>query len=71
MLKLEEITYLGGQLLEINPDPVPKFRIIRDVLKVPKEETLYTHAKQEMLKSKWVRELEEEQWENGQRLIWN
>ena len=64
-MNLSEITDLGGQLLNMNPDPAPRFRIMRDVLKLPQDDALFVQAKQDMLKSKWVMELAEEQWENG------
>jgi hypothetical protein len=65
MISADEITGLGEQLLTMNPDVVPKFLILRDVLKLSPEDTQYRKAKSDMTGSRWIRELAEEQQDNG------
>lgn len=65
MISQQEIIRRAERLLSMKPDPVPRFLIIRDILKLSPETVEYREAKAELLQSKWLRELSEEQWENG------
>jgi hypothetical protein len=62
-----ELHETARKILDLNPDLVPKFRLMRDVLGVQPDSSEYHQAKQEMLRSKWVRQLADTQRENG---IW-
>lgn len=65
MKELELIEEVAERILGRNPDPIVRFRLLRDVLKVPSDANLVIRARQEMLKSRWVFELKSEQEEDG------
>lgn len=65
MIMLETIEKLANRILEDDPDPVVRFRLLRDVLKVPPNEKTIVRAKKEMLKNRWVSELERQQEKDG------
>jgi len=56
---------LADRILRDDCDPVVRFRLLRDVLKVSRNSNEFVDARREMLKSRWVVELESEQRENG------
>lgn len=62
---LREIEERAEKLLQLNPDPVPYFRILKDVLEISPSEPAYQQAKQKMLESAWARELVDSQWADG------
>lgn len=53
------------RILQEDPDPVVRFRILRDVLNVPADTDALRNARREMLRSRWILELENEQREDG------
>ena len=56
----------GAQrILQENCDPVVRFRLLRDVLKLPSNSEMLINARREMLQSQWVLELRNEQREDG------
>jgi hypothetical protein len=59
--ELEIVNKTADHILQRNPDPVVCFRLLRDVIKASPNTSMLIHAKQEMLKSRWVLELESEQ----------
>ena len=59
------IEEMAHRILQENPDPVVRFRLQRDVLKAPSDSDTLFHARQEMLKSRWVLELKNEQRKDG------
>lgn len=52
-------------LLAQNPDPIPRFRLMRDVLCLPADDPLYIESHRAASSSHWVAELEDTQGENG------
>jgi len=52
-------------LLQIRPDPVPRYRILRDILRRPDGDPELDDAKTAALGSRWVNELTEEQNRDG------
>lgn len=64
MKQREVIEESANRILQANPDPVVRFRLLRDVLRVSSAD-LVTRAKQEMLGSRWVSELKREQENDG------
>jgi hypothetical protein len=52
MYDINEIKALGHKLLEMNPDPVPRFRILKDILSISPDYPDYIEAKKGMLDSK-------------------
>lgn len=65
MFTLNQIESTAATILSKGPAPVVRFRLLRDVLMVPADDPGYDQGKKAMLQSHWVKELEEEQWENG------
>lgn len=65
MDKLNEIKGLGEVLLARNPDVVPRFRIIRDILEIPSTDPMFTEAQVDLANSKPALELIESQEANG------
>lgn len=65
MKGLETIEETAEKILQENPDPVVRFRLVRDVLKASHNADLFVKAKREMLKSRWVSELRREQEKDG------
>ncbi len=53
------------QLLEMKPDPVPRFRLLRDVLQVNPREAAYREAMQSLEGSKWIALLRDTQLEDS------
>jgi hypothetical protein len=61
----ERIRHCARLLLDQDPDPVPRLRILRDLLgREPLDRDL-CEAKKQALSSRWVRELAAEQQANG------
>lgn len=65
MKKPETIEETAYRILRKGSDPVVRFRLLRDVLKVPHDTDTLIDARREMLQSRWVLELKNEQRENG------
>jgi hypothetical protein len=62
-----EIAKIAAKLLEMDPHPVARFRLFRDVWEPPIGKEQISAAKKAMLSSRWVLELEAAQEPNG---IW-
>lgn len=62
---VHSIKQIAYQILELNPDVVPTFRLIRDVLKTPPSSPEYTAARRGLDRSETVKELLCEQWSDG------
>ena len=60
-----DLIKIANKLLEMDPDPVPWFRLLRDILKVDQDNKLYIEAKDAIQNSKWVNLLRSSQLENG------
>jgi len=65
MKELKVIEEMAYRILQEDPDPVVRFRLLRDVLKVPPDTNTLINARNEMLQSRWIQELESEQREDG------
>lgn len=65
MKKLKAIEESAYRILQEDSDPVVRFRLLRDVLKVPPDSDTLANARQEMLQSRWVLKLKDEQREDG------
>ncbi len=65
MKGLELIEELADRILRDGCDPVVRFRLLRDVLKVSRDSDEFVGVRREMLKSRWVLELKSEQKEDG------
>jgi len=60
-----DIQSCAGALLALDPDPVPRFLSLRDILKLPPSDRALQEAKKAMLRSRWVAELATEQLPHG------
>lgn len=52
-------------ILDLDPDPIPKLRILRDVIHRSPKDLAFLEAKHQSLRSKWVEELSAEQLPDG------
>ena len=57
------------KILEMQPDPVPRFRLPRDVLHLDPSDTAYRTAKKGLQESKWVALLKNSQMDEVDRLL--
>ena len=65
MKEPEIVKETAHRVLLENPDPVVRFRLLRDVLVAEPDSDGLVQARQEMLQSRWVRELRSGQKEDG------
>jgi len=63
--ELEIVNETANHILHDDPDPVVRFRLLRDVKKALPDTNTLIHARQEMSKSQWILELINEQMEDG------
>jgi hypothetical protein len=63
--RLRQIEEAAERILAGDPDPVVRFRILRDVLALPSDAPQTASARRSLKDSLWVRELETEQREDG------
>lgn len=56
---------LAHKILDLRPDPAPRLRLLRDVLRCPPEDGDVRQAEQEVAQSKWVTELAQHQQPDG------
>jgi hypothetical protein len=61
----ERIKHTALGYLQHNPDPVPRFLILRDLLHRQSADQELCDAKNQLMESKWVKQLAAEQNENG------
>ena len=65
MAELDVIKEVAERILESDPDPVVRLRLLRDVLRQPLDSNEAIQAKRDLSNSRWVQELESEQWGDG------
>lgn len=53
------------ELIKANTEPIPKYRLMRDVLKLKTDNIELIDAKSEVLQTKWVKEIVNLQWDDG------
>lgn len=53
------------ELIKANIEPIPKYRLMRDVLKLKTDNIELIDAKSEVLQTKWVKEIVNLQWDDG------
>jgi hypothetical protein len=61
----EEIRQAAQYILSFGPNPVPRLRLFRDILGIPGDDARLMETMQEVNVSRWVIELECEQWPDG------
>lgn len=65
MPELDAIHTVAKRVLAQDPDPVVRLRLLRDVLQKPTGNHDLVQAQENLAQSRWVRELEREQWDDG------
>lgn len=55
------IDYLSDRVI----DPIPRFILLKEILKTPPASASYTSTYEEVKESKWYLQLKQEQWEDG------
>jgi len=56
---------IATRLLEQNPGPIVRYRLLRDVLRKPANDTELEQAWENLAESRCIRELADEQWKDG------
>jgi hypothetical protein len=64
-MKLGTIEETAHQVLQDAPDPIVRFRLLRDVIKTLPDSDILSIARQEVLSSRWVADLKNKQKEDG------
>ncbi len=65
MLSVDDIHTIADMLLAQDIDPVPRFRLLRDVQRVSPKPPTFDAWKEAIHQSRWVRMLTDEQYEDG------
>ena len=65
VLTLKQVENAAEVVLAKDPEPVVKARLLREVLVRPADDSEYLKAKADARESKWVRQLEEAQCDDG------
>jgi hypothetical protein len=65
MIDISTITLVGHNLIDQTTQPIPRWRILRDVLRLSMDDPLTMEAKEAALQSRWVTELRETQLPDG------
>ncbi len=65
MKELKTIEEIAHHILQEDSDPVVRFRLLHDVLKVPHNTDTLINARRKMLQSRWILELKNEQRKDG------
>jgi hypothetical protein len=60
-----DLKTIAERLLDKQPDPAPRFRLLRDVLRYDPADAAYQEAERDLLQSKWVLQLADSQWDDG------
>ena len=62
---IQVIEQLAQSILDAQPDASVRIRLLRDVLRLPAQDEALLNAQQDVIKSRWVQELAQEQQSNG------
>ena len=65
MEPVEVVEDIAVRILKTNPNPVVRFRLLRDVLRWPADGEIVCEAREDLMKSRWVKELKREQRKDG------
>ena len=60
-----DLTTLAAKILALDPDPLPRYLVLRDLLRCSPDEAIFHEAGQAAWRSRWVRELESAQQPDG------
>ncbi len=62
---IQVIDQSAHRILDARPEATVRIRLLRDVLRWPAQDEAPLDAKQDVIKSRWVQELAQEQQSNG------
>jgi len=62
IFKVKEI---AQNLLDLNPDPIVKYKLMKEVIELDKEDFRYKEARKNLIKSENIRQLEKSQFKDG------
>ncbi|HEX2946744.1 MAG TPA: hypothetical protein VHT96_12395 [Clostridia bacterium] len=62
---MDDISGIAQDLINRNLKPIQAYIVLKDILKVPKSDSLLADAEQKVLQCRWVKELEESQEPDG------
>ena len=65
MKAIQFIERSAQRILDTQPDATVRIRLLRDVLRLPTPDKALLDAQQDVIKSRWVRELVQEQQGDG------
>jgi hypothetical protein len=65
LFTLSDIETAAEHLLSLEPDPIPRLRIQRDILRVSRSSKAFSESKASMKNCRWVLQLAEEQHQDG------
>ena len=60
-----DLEVIANRILDMHPDPVPRFRLLRDVLLLDPTDTAYRDAEKALQQSKWTALLKRSQMADG------
>ena len=60
-----DLLTIANRLLDMEPDPVPRFRLLRDILRVDQLSGHYLEVQAAVHQSKWVKQLSSSQLADG------
>ncbi len=61
----DDLNVIAEKILALRPDPVPRFRLLRDVLRLDPASAKYQEAEKSLQGSKWITLLQRSQWPDG------
>ena len=62
---MELIHEIAKTILDSKPDPVVRYLLLRDVLRLPLDDSELLDSKSHLTENKWIQQLQEEQWDDG------
>lgn len=65
MLDSKNIEVVAESIISNNPEPVVRYRLLRDIFELLPGDRDLTLAKHNLSNNRWVQELEQEQWPDG------
>jgi hypothetical protein len=65
MASLKTLEQSAQRISDMQPDATVRIRLLRDVLRLPTQDEALLNAQQDVIKSRWVQELVQEQWGDG------
>jgi hypothetical protein len=64
-LYCEEILAISNKILQMGPDPIPRYLVLRELNQIGVSDSELQGAKRALFNARWVQELHETQWADG------